>query len=263
MNSRRNTSFPQSLRIAALLVFAACTTTVGLAQRLAADSATFSVTYKGKNCGQVSASITPSAAGYTLTAQGKVQFEKTQFAFSRTGQLDAGLNSTNELLSGSVNGSAVVFQSFARNGRFEIQISANGKKYSNTLPYAPNTVFLPDFDPTALQALALQTTRSNKVQALIPKQNGLLSPVQLSNQSQEQGTLNGTPVSLRHFTATINGIIYEIFLTTSGLLAQEEIPQQGFALVRTGFQLTPSSTAGKAPEQEPDQEPQPEEEQPQ
>jgi hypothetical protein len=182
-----------------------------------------------------------------LTSKAKLQLDKTQFAFSREGAATQQLNITKESLSGTVNGSAVLFNVTAVNGKYSIQISANGKQYSYNLDQHPHTVFLPDFDPAALQVLATEMVTNTDLWVLVPKQTGLLYPVKLENKPQEKGTLNGQSVPVIHKTATINGEAYDLFTTDAGLLVQVEIAQQGFALIRDGFQLRPSTgTAGSA-----------------
>lgn len=207
----------------------------------------FSVTLNGKAAGKVSAAITPSATGYSSTSKAKLQLDKTQFAFSREGAVTQQLDITKESLSGTVNGSAVFFNVTAANGKYSIQISANGKQYNNSLDQHPHTVFLPDFDPAALQLMATEMATNTDVWVLVPKQTGLLYPVKIESKPQEKGTLNGQALPVLHKTATINGEAYELFTTNAGLLVQVEIPQQGFALIRDGFQLRPSTgTAGSA-----------------
>ena len=79
--------------------------------------------------------------------------------------------------------------------------------------------------------------------AILPKQSGTapgsVSPVELATYADEQGTLDGTPITVHHLVATIAGGKTDLFSGPENQLLQAELPQQGFALVRKGFVLTP------------------------
>ena len=66
-----------------------------------------------------------------------------------------------------------------------------------------------------------------------------MNPVQLATYADEQGTLDGKPITVHHLVATIAGTNTDIFSGPENQLLQAELPQQGFALVRKGFVLTP------------------------
>jgi hypothetical protein len=75
--------------------------------------------------------------------------------------------------------------------------------------------------------------------AIIPKQAGTIEPVKLATYPDEQGTLDGKPVTVHHLIATIAGNTTDLFAGPENQLLQAELPQEGFALVRNGFVLTP------------------------
>ena len=83
--------------------------------------------------------------------------------------------------------------------------------------------------------------------AIIPKQAGSIQPVQLATYRDEQGTLNGTPITVHHIVATIAGTATDLFSGPENQLLQAELPQNGFALVRNGFVLKPPTKAPAAP----------------
>lgn len=232
--------FHQRLLLVASVLFGLHISSI--AQNIPAGSSSYTLNLSGKPCGKISSSITPGANGYTLKTIAKLQIGDTPFAFSRTGSIDRQLNPVEEILSGSVNGKAVVFGLDASAGKYNIRISANGKQYSNTLSPHAHTVFLPDFDPAAAQILVTEIATNQEVWVLIPKQTGLLNTVQTVKHSLKQGTLDGRQIGVQHFTVTIAGVSSDIFATTTGLLLQQETPEQGFALIRDGFELTPSTT---------------------
>ena len=79
--------------------------------------------------------------------------------------------------------------------------------------------------------------------AILPKQSGAdpatVAPIRLATYADEQGTLDGKPVTVHHLVATIAGLNTDLFSGPENQLLQAELPQQGFALVRKGFVLTP------------------------
>jgi hypothetical protein len=212
------------------------------AQSLPTGPATYALDLSGHPCGTISTNINPTSNGYALATTAKLQINTTPFAFSRNGVIDRQLNPVKETLNGAVNGSAVLFALNTAAGKYAINISANGKQYSNSLAQHAHTVFLPDFDPVAVQVLITTLATNQSVWVLIPKQTGLLYPVQVAQKPQTQGTLDGKSVTVRHISVTIAGVSSDIFSTPTGLFLQEETPQQGFALVRNGFKLVAPTT---------------------
>ena len=97
--------------------------------------------------------------------------------------------------SAAVNDSAVNVVAAPDATQTLINISANG--HSSTTSLAPHSgaVFLPDFDPGALQTLlALGAASNNRdLWAIMPKGAGSVAAVQLATYADEQGTLDGKP----------------------------------------------------------------------
>ena len=69
----------------------------------------------------------------------------------------------------------------------------------------------------------------------------------LSTYADEKGTLDGKPIPVHHLVATIAGAKSDLFSGPENQLLQAELPQQGLALVRKGFVLTPPAKAGAPP----------------
>ena len=61
------------------------------------------------------------------------------------------------------------------------------------------------------------------------------------------GSLDGKPITVHHLVATIAGARTDLFSGPENQLLQAELPQQGFALVRKGFVLTPPARPQAAP----------------
>ena len=68
---------------------------------------------------------------------------------------------------------------------------------------------------------------------------GSIEPVQLATYADQQGTLDGRPITVHHLVATIAGANTDLFSGPENQLLQAELPEEGFALVRKGFVLTP------------------------
>jgi hypothetical protein len=95
----------------------------------------------------------------------------------------------------------------------------------------------------------LAVTQNNRdIWAIVPKQAGSVAPVELATYADEQGTLNGKPIAVHHLVATIAGATTDLFSGPENQLLQAELPQEGFALLRDGFVLTPPKKPIAPPE---------------
>ena len=97
-----------------------------------------------------------------------------------------------------------------------------------------------------LSALGVAAQRNRDVWAVIPKQAGSVEAVTLATYADEKGTLDGKAIAVHHLVATIAGAQTQLFVGPGNELLQAELPQDGFALVRKGFVLTPPARAGAA-----------------
>ncbi len=155
------------------------------------------------------------------------------------------LSSANQLkhvqLSATVNGSAVTVVGAPDSAQILLNISADGRSSTTRLASHANAVFLPDFDPGALETLlALAVARNNRdLWVILPKNKGSIEPVQLATYPDQQGTLNSKPVTVHHLIVTIANAKTDLFSGPDNQLLQAELPQEGFALIRKGFVLKP------------------------
>ena len=173
------------------------------------------------------------------------------YALSKTERLSAANRLIHVQLSATVNNSAVTVTAAPDTAQILLNISANGRSSTTRLDAHPATVFLPDFDPGALETLlALAVARNNAdLWAILPKQAGSIAPIQLATYADEQGSLDGKPIVVHHLIATIASAVTDLFSGPDNQLLQAELPQRGFALVRKGFVLTPSAKPGAPPTQ--------------
>lgn len=220
-----------------------------LSQTLAAQSASFQVSQLGQAVGTASFNFVLSSGGHDSTSTVRVSMQGLDYALSKTEELSAANEVQRVQLSAAVNGSAVYITAAPDAAQLLVNISANGRSTTTRLALHAAAVFLPDFDPGALETLlALGVSHnSGDLWAVLPKQSGnqpaVIAPIQLATYRDEQGTLDGKPITVHHLVATINDTRTDLFSGPDNQLLQAELPQQGFALIRKGFALTPPAKA--------------------
>ncbi|HEY1209602.1 MAG TPA: hypothetical protein VGE85_09555 [Terracidiphilus sp.] len=227
-----------------------------------AQSASFVVSQHGISVGKASFSFTANPSGYDSTALVIINMKGLDYSLSKTETLSAANHLRHVQLSAAVNGSAVDITAApdtipgqippGQTPTLLLKISANGHTTTTRLPAHSAAVFLPDFDPGALETLlALAVARNNRnLWAIIPKKEGSVVPVLLATYADEKGTLDGKPVVVHHLLATIAGTETDLFSGPENQLLQAELPQLGFALIRNGFILTPPAKPGAPPAQQ-------------
>jgi hypothetical protein len=220
-----------------------------------AQSASFTVSENGHPVGTASYTFRSTPAGYSSDALVRISMQGLNYALSKTEQLDKTKRLVHVLASGTVNGTAVNIVAKLDAAQVLLNISANGRATTTRLDSHAGAVFMADFDPGALQTLlALYVTqRGRDLWAIIPKKAGSVASVEMATDAPEQGALDGKEIQVQHLTANISGAKTEIFVGPQNELLQAELPQQGFALVRNGFALTPPKKPIAPPEPAPQQ----------
>jgi hypothetical protein len=216
-----------------------------------AQSGSFIISQHGTPVGTASFNFIASAHGYDSTSVVRIAMQGLDYALSKTELLSAANQLRHVQLSATINGSAVTVTGAPDAAQLLLNISAQGRASTTRLAPHPGAVFLPDFDPGALETLlALAVARNNRdLWAIIPKQAGSVTPIQLATYADERGTLNGKPIAVHHLIATIGSAVTDLFTGPENQLLQAELPQPGFALVRKGFVLTPPAKPGAPPAQ--------------
>ncbi len=206
-----------------------------------AQSASFAVSQNGKSVGTASFNFVSKPTGYDSTSIVRVDMQGLNYQLSKTEQLSASGSLLHVQISAIVNNSAVSVVAKPDAAQILLNISANGRASTTRLDPHDRAVFLSDFDPGALETLLTVAASSNNrdLWAIIPKQAGSIQPIQLATYPDEQGTLDGKPITVHHLVATIAGNATDLFASPENQLLQAELPQEGFALVRNGFVLTP------------------------
>jgi hypothetical protein len=211
------------------------------AVRATAQAGNFNVSQNGQPVGTASFQFTARPGGYDSSSVVTVSMQGLDYSLSKTERLDQANHVMHVILSGTVNGSAVNVVGRPDGTQFLLNISANGRSSTTRLNGHAGAVFVPDFDPGALETLlTLAVTQNNRdLWAIIPKQAGSVEEVELATYPDEQGTLDGNAIPVHHLVATIGGTQTDLFSGPENELLQAELPQAGFALVRKGFVLTP------------------------
>jgi len=207
----------------------------------AAQSGSFTIAQHGQQVGTASYRFTATADGIDSTSLVKVQMQGLDFALSKNEDLTKGDELKHVQVNATVNGEAVHLVAKPEAETILLNISARGKSTAIKLAAHRGAVILPDFDPGALEMLlTLAAAKSNHdIWAILPKQSGSIEPVQLATYADQAGTLDGKKIAVHHAVATISGANTDLFWGAGNELLQAELPQEGFALIRKGFVLTP------------------------
>jgi hypothetical protein len=214
-----------------------------------AQSGSFVISQNGHPVGSASFTFNPGADGINSASLVNVSMQGLSYSLSKTEALSPDHRFRRAQLSATVNGSAVTLNAATEGTLIVLDISANGRKSTNRLALHRSVVFLPDFDPGALETLLTLAAANNNrdLWAIIPKETGSVQAIQLATHADEHGTLDGKPVAVHHLVATIAGAVTDIFSDQRNQFLQAELPQPGFAMVRKGFVLAPSTSPGAPP----------------
>jgi hypothetical protein len=205
------------------------------------EDASFTVSQHGKPVGTASFHFAVTADGYDSSSVVRVSMQGLDYALSKNEELSSANELRHVQLSATVNNQAVHISAKPDAAQVLMNISANGRSSTTRLDAHGNAVFVPDFDPGALETLlALAVSHNNRdLWAIVPKQAGSVASISLATYADEQGTLEDKAITVHHLVATISGAHTDLFFGPESQLLQAELPQAGFALVRKGFVLKP------------------------
>jgi hypothetical protein len=235
-------------RFAHFLMLAALVALLALAA--SAQSGSFIISQHGHSVGTATVTFNAVPEGYNSTSIIRVAMQGLNYNLSKTERLTSANSLKHVQLSATVNGSAVNVNAAPDAAQILLNISANGRSITTRLAAHPAAIFLPDFDPGALDTLlALAVAHNNRdLWAIIPKQAGSIAPIQLATHADMQGTLDGKSITVHHLVAKIAGADTDLFSGPENQLLQAELPQAGFAVVRKDFVLTPPAKPTAPPE---------------
>ncbi|WP_263356528.1 hypothetical protein [Acidicapsa ligni] len=218
-----------------------------LAAQLHAQS--FILSQNGKSVGKANLSLKQAAGGFDASSEVKIDMPDLKYNFSNKQILDGSYHLRSSELKGSVNGTSAMVTTIQQGTQFLMKINANGQATNTPLTFHPQSVLYPDFDPGALQLmLYLGAARNNRdIWAIIPKQAGSISALRIATDADRQGTLDGVQIPVHHFTVTLDTTKAEVFSSPRNELLQAEWSDEGFAIVRDGFKLTPPARPSAPP----------------
>jgi hypothetical protein len=140
----------------------------------AAQSGSFTIAQHGKAVGDATVTFKANPKGYDTTSVVRVAMQGLNYSLSKTEELTSANRLRHVQLSATVNNSAVNVSATPDAAQILLNVSANGRSTTARLAAHPTAVFLPDFDPGALDTLlAVAVTQNNRgMWAILPKPSG-------------------------------------------------------------------------------------------
>jgi hypothetical protein len=226
-----------------------------LAARLEAQS--YVLSQNGTTVGSAELKIDRQGGGFAFDSKANVKMPGLDYSVDAKQALDGGYHLQHVSLDGKVNGTGAKVETGAQGQQFLMNIDANGRAIHTPLAFHPLAVFMPDFDPAGLQAMLYLGAAHNNagIWTLVPKQTGSTSAMRIATDADMQGTLDGRQIGVHHYSVTYDATKMEVFSGPANELLQTEWTNEGFALARKGFALTPPKRAGLAPKQPAQQQP--------
>jgi hypothetical protein len=209
----------------------------------------FILSQNGKSVGKANLSLKQTSGGLEEKSEAKIDMPGLKYDISEHEMLNSHFHLAQADLKGSVNGTSATVNALPQGQQVVMKISANGNVTNTPLESHPLSVFFPDFDPGALQILLELGALHNNggIWALIPKQAGSTAAMRIVTNADMQGTLDGKPIAVHHLTVSFNTSKTELFSGPSNELLQAEWTDEGFAMARNGFKLTPPARPGAPP----------------
>lgn len=218
-----------------------------LAARLEAQS--YVLSQNGTSVGSADLKIEQRGDGFAVDSKASIKMPGLDYSFDEKGSLDARYHLLHVSLDGKVNGTGAKVETGAQGQQFLMNINANGQAIHTPLAFHPLGVFMPDFDPAGLQVMLYLGAAHNNagLWALVPKQTGSTEAMRIVTNADMSGTLDGRQIAVHHYTVTYGAAKMEVFSGPAHELVQTEWTNEGFALARKGFVLTPPKRAGAPP----------------
>ena len=209
----------------------------------------FNLSQNGKSVGKANLSLKQTSGGLEEKSETKIDMPGLKYDISEHQMLNSRFHLAQADLKGSVNGTSATVNALPQGQQIVMKISANGNVINTPLEGHPLSVFFPDFDPGALQILLnLGAAHNNAgIWAMIPKQSGSVAALRIATNADMNGTLDGRAITVHHLTMTGTNSKTELFSGPSNELLQAEWTDEGFAMVRNGFKLTPPARPGAPP----------------
>ncbi len=228
----------------------------------------FSITIHGKPAGKASYSIDKTKDGFHVKSKISYRLTSTSDdatavpARGRSGSAAPGvakdfqfvgdykLDANSSFAGGFVNNMVTLVNtsyslSKSRDKLFISQTQVGGAGLPTIIDLKPDFVLIPDYDPSIFQSLLLQTAAHPAPKdlyfAVIPGNKAgedAVPALWLTNQPDAHGTLNGNPITLRHFVLRLYKSQYDIFADDSNTLMLATSTTLSAIYTRDGFVLT-------------------------
>ena len=247
------------LRTAALSVALSCTTSAALA----ADNNSFTLLHAGKPVGRASYTIDTTKDGYRLRSHFEYRLPPapaatlnsdhgsapTEAQYSSEFKIDADGNFLSGYTQNAANQMITAYQPSKL--RDSITVSQNQGGVSgdgHTLPMpGPDFLVAPDYDPGTLQILLTTSLahphKDSKYTLLVPgngnspKSSNTLIYIAIHTAPDATGTLDGKPVTLKHYQVSYLKGSADLYTDDTGRLMEADMGPLGSTFVRAKFAL--------------------------
>jgi hypothetical protein len=130
--------------------------------------------------------------------------------------------------------------------KLDIILNAEGhQQLEDPIPIKPNYIFLPNYDPSAMQALLIRATahpaEKDLYLVVVPGYSKDKEPIPalwLTNQPDAHGTLDGKPVTLHHYVLRLYKSEYDLFADDTNTLMMGTSSTLSAIYNRENFVLT-------------------------
>jgi hypothetical protein len=161
---------------------------------------------------------------------------------------DYKLDANNSYAGGFITNMATLVNTSYTPSKDKLIITQNqngNQSLANPIDIKPNFVLLPDYDPSAIQSLLLQTAthpaEKDLYLAVIPGGRQQADPVPalwLTNQPEAHGALDGKPVTLHHYILRLYKSQFDVFADDTNTLMLATSTALSAIYTREGFILT-------------------------
>jgi len=248
------------LRTAALIVALSCTATAALA----ADNNSFTLLHAGKPIGRASYTIDTTKDGYRLRSHFEYRIPAapadalnsdhgssapTEAQYSSEFKIDVDGNFLSGYTQNAANQMITAYQPDKL--RDSITVSQNqggvsGDGRTLAMP-GPNFLVAPDYDPGTLQILLTTSLahphKDSKYTLLVPgngaspKSSNTLIYIAIHTAPDATGTLDGKPVTLKHYQVSYLKGSADLYTDDTGRLMEADMGPLGSTFVRAKFAL--------------------------
>lgn len=221
-------------------------------QTLPSGTSNYTLNFKGQVIGKAAYTVQSLPAGsFSISSHADLKIGNRTLSLLDTQTLNTSCEIISTDFSGNVGDSKIAVAVKPDGNKFNLSVSADGQLRPNTLDRHPRTVFMPDFDPSALAVLLRLPAGDSSLWVLIPRQTGLLSPARLEAKPDSKATVDGSSTTVKHSVLTIGSVASDLYFATDGQFFGQVVPTQGFSMLREGFAIEGGISMAPAAEVKP------------